>query len=233
LAHRALGLAEFYRRRWAPAEEHLTRAITLDPIDVGNLCSLAEIYVAQGRRAEARTTLEKARNLEPNDPDVLADLGELDLAEGNLADAEARSREALEQSPDHAAALVVLGHVHLRKKDSESAKDHAAWVLRDYPNHRGALHLLAAIKAHQSPVIGAWWRWNTWMQTLPDARSMLVLLGGFALYRTVTILAEDAAYVPIVEYGWLAIVAYTWIGPMIFKRMLTKELATIRLRPDF
>jgi hypothetical protein len=36
-----------------------------------------------------------------------------------------------------------------------------------------------------------------------------------------------------VRWLWLAIVIYSWVGPVIFKRMLDKELQQLRLDPNF
>ena len=32
---------------------------------------------------------------------------------------------------------------------------------------------------------------------------------------------------------WLGVVAYTWVAPSLFERMLKKELASVQLKPDF
>jgi hypothetical protein len=32
---------------------------------------------------------------------------------------------------------------------------------------------------------------------------------------------------------WLAFVAYSWVAPAIFQRMIRRELASVQLRPDF
>ncbi len=34
-------------------------------------------------------------------------------------------------------------------------------------------------------------------------------------------------------YAWLATCAYTWFAPVLFRRMIDRELKTVRLDPDF
>ncbi|MCP3957786.1 MAG: hypothetical protein GY719_08030, partial [bacterium] len=36
-----------------------------------------------------------------------------------------------------------------------------------------------------------------------------------------------------ISFLWLALVAYTWIGPAIFRQSLHKELATVELDKSF
>ncbi len=235
LAHVAMGRVLLARRRWKKAEEHLTTALELDPSDTSAYRTLAALHVAAGRDARAIELLEKAREQEPDDPALLAQLAERHLAAGRVGEAERLARDSIAERVTP-AAIEVLGHVALRRGDTEGARQHVAWILHDYPMHEDALHLLAAIKARESWLLGLWWRWSTWMQGLGDGRSIGVLVGAFALYRTATILMEgtaNASLIPLVQIGWYAAVIYTWVGPGLFQRMLDKELAKVALKPEF
>jgi len=37
----------------------------------------------------------------------------------------------------------------------------------------------------------------------------------------------------LVSYGWLGICAYSWFAPVVYRRMLEKELQQVSLRADF
>lgn len=37
----------------------------------------------------------------------------------------------------------------------------------------------------------------------------------------------------ILEIAWLALAVYRWIGPVVFQRMLKREMGEVVLRPDF
>ncbi len=228
LAHLARGLALMAARKFKPAEEHLRQALELDPEDPIGYRKLADLYQFTGR--------EKALGMDPQDMETLVDLGEWRLRRGDLAAAAERAAQALQAEPEGPGALVLMGNVLLREGRIDEAREHAAWALRQRPNSRGALFLIAAIKARTSPLLGLWWRWASWMGTLGDGRSLLVLLGAYAIYR-VADQAVDAAGHPAlgeaVSVAWLAIVAYTWFGPTLFQRSLRKELAQVHLEPDF
>jgi tetratricopeptide (TPR) repeat protein len=235
LAHIAMARVLLARRQVARAREHVDTALSLDSTSIAALQTLAAIHGVRGRRDEALAALERARSIDPEDADVLADLGDLHLDAGRLDEAErlGRASLAIEES---AQAIVLLGHVALRRGDAETARRQVAWALHDHPNHDSALRLLAAIKARESKVLGLWWRWSSWMQTLGEARGIGLLVGAYALYRAATIFMEgtaNAGLIPIVEIVWLAVVVYTWVAPGLFQRMLVKEMSRVKLRQDF
>jgi tetratricopeptide (TPR) repeat protein len=180
--------------------------------------------------------LERARAHAPSDPDVLSALGEGYMERRRYAEAEEMAVAALREEPEHAHALVLRGHLHLLRGSSGTARDHALWVLSSDATHRGALLLLTAVKARSSIWLGAWWRYHSFMTSIGEARSTLVLLGAFALYRVgLVALAQQGkseAQGTLMLF-WLAVCVYTWVGPGLFKRALDKELATVRLKDDF
>lgn len=234
VAYRALGFILTAKRKWHEAEPHLKHSIELQPEEPAAYRALASLYSLSGRDNEAVESLQQARQLSPNDPATLGDLAEIYLQRGELMLAEKFAREALEVSSDHPDALLVMGHLALRRGDTGQAREHAVWVLRDRPTSRGALVLLSAVKARESIFLGLWWRWNTWMQEIGTTRSVLVLLAGFALYRTASILLDGSpneTLLPIVQLFWYGVVIYTWVAPMLHNRALEKELENVRLKP--
>ncbi|MEM7352079.1 MAG: tetratricopeptide repeat protein [Acidobacteriota bacterium] len=236
LALYASGLVLAARRKFLPAEERFRQLLEQDPHNSAYYRSLAGIYQLTGRRAEALPLLEKALEIDPNDPDNLVDLGEAHLATGAVAVAEQRAQEALELLPEHHGALILMGRVLLHKDRLDEAREHAVWALRNDPTSRDALALMAQIKARSSLVLGLWWRYATWMGSLGDGRSILVLLAAYVLYRVGVITAEVMTHEGLANFItllWLSIVAYTWFGPALFNQALRKELQTVTLGKDF
>lgn len=235
MAHVAMARVLVVRRRWKDAEAQLTVALELDPSSVSALSTLAGLHAQAGRIERAIEVAQRARDLEPDDPELLAQLADLELDAGHLEAADRLARASLDARPNP-AAIRVLGYLALRRGDTASARDHAGWILHDYPMHAPALGLLAAVKARESWFLGLWWRWTTWMQAMGDTRTILVLVGAFAVYRSATILMEgtaNAPLLPIVNLFWYAAVIYTWVSPGLFSRMLDRELEKVRLGPEF
>lgn len=235
-AHHAMGLSLLAQRRFADAERHLEEASLHDPDEPAHLRALAGLYGLTDRKKDVLPLLERALDLEPDDPDTLVALGNVHLEEGRVELAAQRAREALEVTPEHLDGLVLMGHMHLRRGAVDEAREHAIWALRQDPEDLGALHLLAAVKARASFFLGLWWRYSVWMEALGERRSMAVLLGAFVVYKLAALLTDDLGapeLSSVISLAWLGVVAYTWVGPAMFKRSLEKELSTVRLHPDF
>ena len=95
---------------------------------------------------------------------------------------------------------------------------------------------MAGIKARRSPLLGLWWRYSTWMGELGSRRAILLLLAAFAGQRFAGIYAkanELTMTADIIQWTWLALCVYTWVGPALFTRAVKKELAEVRLADTF
>ncbi|MBX3130489.1 MAG: hypothetical protein KF718_27475 [Polyangiaceae bacterium] len=118
----------------------------------------------------------------------------------------------------------------------EGAREHALWALRANSDQHGALTLSASIKARQSLWLGLWWRYSAYMGGLGDRRQITVLICAFVFYRLLTSLAEQHGYPMMAsgaQFGWLAICVYSWVGPGMFQRAVSRELERVSLRPDY
>jgi Flp pilus assembly protein TadD len=235
-SHYALGAVRFAQRRFAEAEKEFHAAIELSPDEPAHRRVLAVLCAQQGRSAEERQLLDEALALEPDSPATLAALADHHLRHNQVALAEQRAREALQAEPEHGDALVAMGEVLLRRGEIEEARQHALWAVRHDGARESAIGLLTAIKARQNMFLGMWWRWNTWMNGLGQTGAMAVLLGMFVVYR-VTALALGqfgmGGASNAVKLVWLGIVAYSWVGPGLFRKMIDKELMQVRFRPEF
>ena len=121
----------------------------------------------------------------------------------------------------------------LRDGDVTAAREHCLAALQRDPSDVESLVLMTAIKTRSNPLLGLWWRYNSWLQQAGEARAVVILLVAFVIYRVVTIASVDAGATTVaagVSVLWLALVVYTWIGPSLFHRALRKELASIQLR---
>lgn len=232
LAHYVLGRVAILQRRPRDADRHFNDALALEPGAPLVLRALADLRIIQGRSAEARELLEQALAADPNDPSTLADLGELHRSAGRLDEAARLAREALESTPEHGEALVLMGRILLERGKLDEAREHAIWALRQDPTEQRALRFLAELKARGNPFLGLWWRYNVLMQRLGETRQLLVLLGAWVVYSVARLGATDLgalALASTLQLVWLALVAYTWIGPAVFARMVQRELAPVRL----
>jgi Tfp pilus assembly protein PilF len=236
ISHLAAGSVAAAQRKFDKAEGHYMRAMELDPEYTPALQALAGVRTALHMYSEAEVLLNRSLEIDPNDADALEALGSISLLRGDLASAQRWAEQALHAEPEHADSLILRGHVALRQGDIQAAREHAVWVLRNNPASIGALDLIASIKARTSKSLGLWWRWNVWMNSIGEARSIMVLVGAFVIYRVVSIAARSSSntrLAEVVELLWLGIVVYTWFAPAIFMRLVSKEIKEVRLRDDF
>ena len=186
--------------------------------------------------AIALPLLEQALALDPDDADTLVAIGNHHLEAGDLARAEEMACAVLAEVAEHQDALVLMGHILLRRGEVDDAWSHTRAAAAINPTDAGALHLLCAIQARRNPFLGLWWRWNSWMTVLGAAEQMILLLATFVTYRVATLVFADTGQPGLaraVRFVWLGIVVYTWVSPLIFRRMLRRALASVRMRADF
>jgi predicted Zn-dependent protease len=234
LSHYAMGGALLADRKLDAAATHLQRAIELEPDESIHYLRLAELHRLRGQPREA--LLQRALDVDPEDPDVLAALAMERLDSNRTDEAERFATEALELDPESHDALLAMGWVRLHQADVADAREHAAMALHQAPNDDESLRLLIAIKARKNPFLGLWFRWNLWMSTLGDRRGVIVLVAAFMIYRVLAAIAEDFDREDVaaaIRYLWLGLVAYTWVAPVVFRRMLEKEIARIQLHDDY
>jgi Tfp pilus assembly protein PilF len=196
----------------------------------------ARVRALQGDRAHARELLLEALALEATDTDALTQLARLALTGGDRDEAARLARLALESDPAHHGAHVVAGYIDLARGDAASAEHHARFVLQHDATAPDGLELWAAIQARRSRLLGAWWRWNTWMSLGDDRRRLALLLGGFVLAQVAVIVTDELGLPGVaraLQLGWLGFCAYTWSAPALFRRMVSRSLRTVRLDPEF
>ncbi|MDH0748908.1 tetratricopeptide repeat protein [Pseudomonas sp. GD03842] len=236
LAHYAAAQVAIAQRKFKLAEEHLAQLLDMEPLNPLNHRCLAELYQLTGRLKQSREPLEKALELGPDDAANLVAMAEFHRASRHWEQAYQFARQALQASPGHPGAVIVLGHLLLREGDIGGARDHAIWALQENANNVAALHLLTAVKARSSLFLGAWWRFNSWMNERSATRAIILLLFMFVTYRVVviTLAAQGHPQVAqLVDWVWLAFAAYTFAAPQIFRRLLEKELVQVKLSKEF
>jgi Tfp pilus assembly protein PilF len=234
ICHTAMGQVLYAEGKRREALRSLEAAVGLEPEDTFAYVLMAQVKRSLGEDCEDE--LAAALEIDPEDPSVLAAYAEFEFFRGNLDEAERYAREALEHDAGYTDALLTMGWILLRRGDLEGARAHASIALREDPRDEAALRLLAAYKARKSPVLGLWFRWNLYMSTLSEGKSIVVLLAMYVVYRLLILILGDldlGDVAQIVTYAWLAFVAYTWFGPVLFDRMLSREVDSIHLDPEY
>jgi Flp pilus assembly protein TadD len=221
------------KRDFRAAGEHIAALLDGAPENPGFHRLKAHWLTLTGRRKERLPVLQEALRLKPDDSETLAALATHFTDVGDLAQAWQHADAALRAEPENHSALVAMGRVLLLQGDKDGAREHAVQALRADPTAPDALALLTSIKTRANPFLGAWWHYATWLERIGPARSVIVLLAAFVLYRVAVISAEQDGATGLaqgIQLAWLAVVAYTFVGPMLFQRALQRELASVELK---
>ncbi|WP_215398958.1 tetratricopeptide repeat protein [Rheinheimera oceanensis] len=235
-AHYALGKIFHVKRDFNAAITHLKQALAIEPENVSFLELLSSVYLGKSQFAEAKVILDRALELAPDDPDILGQYGDYWYEMNEQYNAEKYYNEALSIEPQHLYSLIGKGQVLLRRGNIAEAKEHAVWALQQDPNNNLALGLLTNIKARQNPLMGIWWRLNTWLISGNKARTIMLLLAAYIFFNVSAIALADAGLELMsstVSILWFGVVIYMWVGPSWFSKKLKEELETVVLDKSF
>jgi Flp pilus assembly protein TadD len=196
----------------------------------------ARIRTLQGDRVHARELLHEALALDPAHTDALTQLAYLALHAGDTPEAHRLVTLALESDPADHDAHLAAGYVDLARGDAAGAEQHARFVLGQSAGDRDGLALWAAVQARRSWLLGAWWRWNMWASLRDERRQIALLVVMFVVARIAIIITDELdldRLSRVLSLMWFALCAYTWFAPVMFRRMVARSLAAVRLDPEF
>lgn len=233
LSHVVAAEVSLAERDFKAAASHIETLLAETPENPAWYRLKARWLTLTGQRRERLPVLEQARSLAPDDAETLAALSAHFADTGQVARARQEADAALRLEPENHSALVAMGTALLLQGDTAGAREHAILALRAEPLAPDALALLTSIKTRANPLLGAWWHYATWLERIGPTRSVLVLLAAFVLYRTAVIVAQQEgapAFAGGIQIAWLGIVVYSFVGPMLFRKALRRELESVELR---
>ena len=235
-AHLAMGVVLTASRDFKPAAEHLRTALALEPEFSYAHVALSRLYALWGQPRLATEHAARACALAPDASGHWAHRGWLAWQQGDRQEAIEYASTAVQLDPEDISAVVLLGHDELARGNVDAAREHVAWAQQNDPTDEDALALLGGIKARTSMLLGAWWRFQTYVASGSNHRALLMLVGMFLLYRVLILVLDDAGrpqWGTVVTVAWMGFCVYTWFAPTLFWKSVKRELETVRLRPDF
>jgi tetratricopeptide (TPR) repeat protein len=233
LSHWVAAEVALAKRDFKQAAQHIETLLAEDPGNPIVHRLKARWLTLTGKRSERLPVLEHARRLAPDDPETLAALSAHHADTGEAGLARQLAEEALRIDPENHSALVAMGWALLLLGDTAGAREHAIGALRADPLAPDALALLTSIKTRANPLLGAWWHYAAWMEKIGPTRSVVVLLTAFVLYRLAVIVADQQGASELasgIQIAWLAVVVYSFLGPVLFRRALKRELESVELQ---
>lgn len=229
-AHQAMGNVSLVEGKLEAAEAHYEQARALEPDNATHYESMANLDAHRDR--PYRHWLDQAIALAPEDPSILAAISHERFLNGDLAEARRHADHALASDPEHGDALLAKARVLLHAGEVDDARVHVIAALQADATDADALRLLVAVRARHNPVLGAWMRWSLWTETMSPGKRVAWLVGMLVGCRLLAQVFSDLGLPRLsgfVQTAWLAFVAYSWVGPEVFRRLLRRELADVQL----
>jgi tetratricopeptide (TPR) repeat protein len=134
------------------AQEHLERAVALEPDHAPHYLALGQVRGQAGQTRQAVVALERASILNPKSGQTWLALAQAQQALGDLDQAAVSAEQAIAQIDDPIPALLLSGKIALQIGQAQMALERAQAILKKQPDHAGALYLLAqALESLERP----------------------------------------------------------------------------------
>jgi tetratricopeptide (TPR) repeat protein len=234
--HQVLARVLILNRKLDDALDACNAALLLDPESAGSHLLKVEILTLQERHDDARIELDRAAGLDADNMAVAIAYGDYHNNLGEHEAALGHAANALHRNPASGAANVLMGETQLALGHTDDADYHAKFAIVQDPGSVAALRLFANIRMRNNRFVGIWWRFNSWLATLGNMKSALVLIGGFLAFNLLSEITADLGYATtssVLTYAWLIIVLYSWIGLPMYHKAMARELSSFSFNRKF
>lgn len=187
-----IGNFYFQQREWDIAEEHLNRAIEIDPDFAAPYNMLGYLYSNTGRNAEAINALKIYSELRPKDPNPHDSMGEIFLVMGDYKNSIEQYKKALKLESDFLFSRFGIGHNYVFMGEFDKAREIYTEAGRKARNGEDSLNAqiwLITSYLHQEKIDSAISLIDRTIAQLNDSSQMY--LKGAMLINKATILANQ------------------------------------------
>ncbi len=219
------------------AEAAIREAIGLNQSTAMFFAQLAKVHLRRQRWQDALTAAEQGLQIDASDDDC-ANLQSIALIRlGRRTEATDSLRGALERDPDDAWTHANLGWSLIENGRYNEAMPHFREALRLDPNLEHArLGIITALKAQHflyRPLL----RYFLWAQKLSDKYAIVLMIGAFLLFRSLSSLAQqNPAWEPFITPVLIAYAVFaisSWLGNPLFNLVLfTNRFGRLALRDE-
>jgi tetratricopeptide (TPR) repeat protein len=143
------GLAQEQLGNATAATYDLEQASNLDPVNLGVLAALADIYLRENRGSDAERIAKRAVTFNKTDPAALMTLGSVYAAEQHWDDARAQFEAALVLNPKDPSPIFQIATSYAQQNNVPMALETIARALAIDPRNIQALVFKADLYAHQ------------------------------------------------------------------------------------
>jgi predicted Zn-dependent protease len=226
----------YYQNKSKAALAACDEALQLDPTNADVFELKSDILIATKQFKEGFVYLQKMAELAPDSIDTAYSFANYYFQTGDNAKALEFTLAALAIDAQHEGANILMGRLQLVDGNISEAEYHARLAIMLNPSSKQALQLFSDVKARQNMFIGLWWKFNSKISQLNTLNQVAILVFGYVLFNFLGILLHDLGYHQsgkIVNFSWLIIVVYSWLGMPLYQRMLNKEIEQFSFKADY
>ncbi|WP_138379644.1 XrtA/PEP-CTERM system TPR-repeat protein PrsT [Luteithermobacter gelatinilyticus] len=115
------------------AKKMFNKALEIKPDYHSANLNLAQLYINEGKRDQAREIYENVREMDKKNLGAILGLVRLAALDGNVKGQETLLQEAVNVAPDNLSVRVQLSELYLKEKELEKAKAVAHEMTQDFP----------------------------------------------------------------------------------------------------
>jgi tetratricopeptide (TPR) repeat protein len=236
-ATRILALIHMQLKKKQEAIGAANRAVELESFNPDNHHIQGIVLARYDQREGAEAAYKRGLELDPYSTALLSDYARLLNDMGRTSEANDLSEQAVHLAPGSANALAARGETALLAGELDEAMSLAVEALRVDANNPSAIQLLVEIKTRKNPIMGIWWHWMRWMNSLGSSSMRWgVIIGLYIAWQVFrrTVLVNTPEPVQMLGIAaWVGFCVLTWVGPSLFNNMLKKEMKTVNLKAGF
>ena len=149
VAYNMLGVLALEERRYDEANTWVTKALDLEPNDIGFINNMGMIALHQGHYNEAEDCMKKVLSVDPMYPSALNNMGLLAMDQGRYDEAGAWLAKALDGNPENVEALNNMGRLALCQQRYDEAKRWFKKALSLEPEYVSTLYNMGVLAMNQ------------------------------------------------------------------------------------
>ena len=232
-----LALCDFAENRRKSALARLDEALALDALDTSAMTLRVQLLRDAGRFDDARAALEELLRIAPFHREARIERAQLALRGGHRGEAHDIAAQLVADDPEFVPALVLLGELARDAGDVGEAHRLALSALSVDATDPAALDLLASVKLSRNPLGGMFWHLARLLSRMGERRVLIamwfVYLGYMMVNSTLAWAGVNEAVRLLFVLAYLGLFLGLYLNRSMIDRMVRKELATFRIRPDY
>ena len=230
-------------KRYKEAETTLVEVLELDPENKQALFLLATVYTAINKYVEAERLVIELIRQNPEASDLYALYASIMLETLHIEKADKLAKEAIRLEPDNIFGLLVSVLCGVIKSNKPEYQHRLSEIVRNYPESHTTLEMVLTVLLEQKKFRESLRIAKELVRSDPADESTAAIIkklrvvthptmiplmplnkygwhASALMWVAILIICYAASDYPVITYGWLLYVLYSWVYPSILKKII-------------